>query len=131
MIFKTKVRIICHAQWEISFEFFSLRNYLNLLSTISFSDSVDELYNELDVKDLTSFVSFCWSVLLYPGLMKGNFFSFSLTRVFYFALLVQEVSRFPDTPFAGSSYELSLALSYFCPASSLVLTTGKVTFTSC
>ena len=69
-----KVRIICHARWEIPFEFFSRRRtILNLLSTISFSESVDELDDDLDIKDedkegnifsffhaliLTSFVSF-------------------------------------------------------------------------
>ena len=31
IIFKMKVCIICHARWEIPFEFFSLRNYFELL----------------------------------------------------------------------------------------------------
>ena len=43
------VCIICHAQWEIPFEFFSL--VLNFLSTISFSDLVDKLHDELNIKD--------------------------------------------------------------------------------
>ena len=76
----------------------------NFLSTISFSDSVDELDDELDTKDedenatfsiflaltLTAFVSFCWGVLLSPGSMKGNFFSFLLTCVVYLAFLLRK-----------------------------------------
>ena len=74
---------------------------LNLLSTISFSDSVDELNDELDEGEyeegdlflfshlnLASFVSFCWSVLLSPGLIKENLFSFSLTCAIYLAFLL-------------------------------------------
>ena len=46
-------------------------------------------------------------------------------------LLAEEVSRFSDTLFAGSSHELSPALSFFCLAWSLELTTGEITFASC
>ena len=56
------------------------------------------------------------------------FFFFDLCRLS--CLLVEEVSRFSDTLFAGSSYELSLALTFFCPATSLELTTEEITFVS-
>ena len=73
-----------------------LGTFFKLLFTISLSDSLDKLDDELDENEyeegylsfflaltLTSFVSFCWSVLPSPGLMKENFFSFSLTCVVY------------------------------------------------
>ena len=111
---------------------------LNLLSTVSFSDSVDELDDELDEDedeegdfflfsclDLDFFRLFLLDRFTVSGLDKGEFiFLFlDLCRLSYF--LVQEVSRFSDTLFAGSSYELSSALSFFCPVSSLELTTGE------
>ena len=80
-----------------------LGTILNLLSTISFSDSVGELDDELDevrmrkvtfsfflALTLTSFVSFCWSVLLSPGLIKENLFSFSLSYIVYLAFLLRK-----------------------------------------
>ena len=39
---------------------------------------------------LASFFSFCWSVLLSLGLMKGNFFFFSLTCVVYLAYMLRK-----------------------------------------
>ena len=81
----------------------TLGTILNLLSTISFSDSVDELDDELDevrmrkvnfsfflALTLTSFVSFCWSVLLSPGLIKENLFSFCLSYIVYPAFLLRK-----------------------------------------
>ena len=38
---------------------------------------------------LTSLVSFCWSILLSPGLMKENLFSFSLICVVYLSFLLR------------------------------------------
>ena len=108
------------------------------MSSISFSDSVDELDDELDESedkggDLflfpgiypNSFFSFCWSVLLTLGLMKGNFFFLSLTCAFYLAYLFRKLWV---TLFTGLSYELSPALSISWPASSLELTTREITF---
>ena len=99
---------------------------LNLLSTVSFSDSVDELDDELDEDedeegdfslfsclDLDFFRLFLLDRFTVSGLDKREFiFLFlDLCRLSYF--LVQEVSRFSDTLFAGSSYELSPALLFF------------------
>ena len=121
-----------------------LGTILNLLSTISFSDSVDELDDELDEEeyeegdiflisrfDLDFFRLFLLERFTFSGLDEGEFlFLFlDLCRLSYF--LVEEVSSFSDTVFAGSSHELSPTLSFFCPASSLELTTGEIIFVSC
>ena len=80
-----------------------LGTILNLLCTISFSDSVDKHDDELDgekdqegdlflflASTLTSFISFCWSILLSLALMKENLFSFSLSCVIYIAFLLRK-----------------------------------------
>ena len=121
-----KVCIICHAPWEIPFDLFSLRNYFEPF-VISFSDSVDKLDVELDIKDENE---------------EGDHFTISelderellflfLDLRYLSCLLVEEVSGFSDTLFASSSYELSPALSIFYFASLLELTTGEITFPSC
>ena len=121
-----KVCIICHAPWEIPFDLFYFRNYFEPF-VISFSDSVDKLDVELDINDENE---------------EGDHFTISeldeeellflfLDLRYLSCLLVEEVSGFSDTLFAGSSYELSPALSIFYFASSLELTTGEITFPSC
>ena len=85
-----------------------LGEILNLLSTISISDSVDELDNELDVKyedeegnlflfsrlDYAFFLIFSWGFLLSLGLMKGNLLSFSLACIVYLAYLLKKSPDF-------------------------------------
>ena len=100
---------------------------MELFWTVSLSDSVDKLDDELDVK----YVDDEDDLYLFSGLDFGFFLFFLLERfsisgldeekfIFLFldlfrlpCLLVEEVSWFPDTLFAGSSYELSPALSFF------------------
>ena len=65
------------------------------------------------------------------GLDEGEFFSLFLDLCRLSCFLVEEVSRFSDTLFVSSSYDLSPALLFFCPALSLELTTGKITFALC
>ena len=99
---------------------------LNLLSTISFSDSVDELDDELhedEDKEGNLFLFSCLDLdfyclfLLEPFAISGLdeeeviFFFLALFRLSCF--LVEEVSRFSDTNFPGSSYELSPGVSFF------------------
>ena len=96
IIFKMKVCIICHARWEIPFEFFSLRNYFELLIyCFIFWFSIwtgwwtgqkrwgwgRQPFPFFSPWPWLFFLCFCWSILLSPGLMKENFFSFSLTCV--------------------------------------------------
>ena len=88
-------------RFHLNFSF--LGTMLNLLSTISFSDSLDELDDEMDENEdeeatfsfflaltLTSVVSLCCSVLLSPGLMKENLFFSSLTCVVYLAFFLRK-----------------------------------------
>ena len=88
-------------RFHLNFSF--LGTMLNLLSTISFSDSLDELDDEMDENEdeeatfsfflaltLTSFVSLCCSVLLSPGLMKENLFFSSLTCVVYLTFFLRK-----------------------------------------
>ena len=133
-----KVRIVCHARWEIPFEFFSLRNYFKLFVyyfIFWFSKRAvwwtgwewvwrGQPFPFFLALTLTPFVSFCWSVLRSSGLMKENFFFF-LDLCCLSSFFVEEISSFSDTLFAGSSLELSPASSFFYPTSSLELTTGK------
>ena len=121
-----------------------LGTILNLLSTISFSDSEDELDDEMDEDedeeddlflfsglDVDFFHLFLLERFTISGLDKGEFLFLFLDLCRLSCFLVEEVSRFSDTLFAGSSYELSPALSFFCPVSSLELTTGEIIFASC
>ena len=122
----------------------TLGTILNLLSTISFSDSVDELDDELDEDedeegdlflfsrlDLDFFRLFLLEHFTISGIDEGEFIFLFLVLCRLSCILAEEVSRFPDTFFSGSSYELSPALSFFCHASSLELTTGEIPFASC
>ena len=99
---------------------------MNVLSTISFSDSVDELDDELgededEEGDLFLFsrryLDFSRLFLLehftISGLDEGEFIFFflDLCRLSFF--LVEEVSRFSDTLFANSSDELSSFIIFF------------------
>ena len=97
---------------------------LNLLSTISFSDLVGELDDELNEDedeeaelflfsclDLDFFLLFLLERLTTSGLDEFLFLFLDLCRLS--CLLAEEVSGFSDTLFAGSSYELSPALSFF------------------
>ena len=102
---------------------------LKHLSTISFSDSLDKLNDQLDVKDedgncnlslfsrldLDFFFSFCYSVLLFLSLsLLCSLFLFLFIELCHFpCLLGEEVSGFFDILFTGSSYELSPVLSLF------------------
>ena len=96
---------------------------LNLLSTRSFSDSVDELGDHLDVKykdeegdlflflafTLTSFLYFCWSVL-----SLSNSFSSSLTYFIYRAYFLKKFLGFP-TPILLTDYVIYLQIHCFLP----------------
>ena len=117
-----------------------LGTILNLLSTISFSDSVEKLDEDEDEEDdlflfsrleLDFFCLFLLERFTISGLDEGEFLFLFLDLCRLYSFLVEEVSRFSDTLFAGSSYELSPALSFSCPASSLELTTREITFASC
>ena len=101
---------------------------LNLWSTISFSDSADELNDELDEGEYEEGDLFLFSHLdpgffrlfllerfTISGLDKGEFIFLFLDLYHLSCFLVGEVSRFSDT-FAGSSYESSPVLSFFCSA---------------
>ena len=115
---------------------------LNLLSTNSFSDSVDELDNELDEDeesdlflfsrlDLDFFRLFLLESFTISGLDEGEFSFLFLDLCRLSSFFIEEVSRFSDTLSAGSSNELSPALLFSCPASWLELTTWEITFASC
>ena len=119
-----------------------LGTIVNLLSTNSFSDSIDELDDELDENeesdlflfsriDLDFFRLFLLERFTISGLDEGEFLFLFLDLCRLSSFFVVEVSRFSDTLFAGSSYELSPALSFSCPASSLELTIWEITFASC
>ena len=136
-----KVRIICHTRGEIPFELFSVGTILNLLSTISFSGLADELDDEMDEDedeeddlflfsrlDLDFFRLFLLERFTFSGTDEGEFLFLFLDLCRLSGFVVEEVSRFSDIHFTGSSYEVSPALSFFCPASSLELTTGEITF---
>ena len=97
---------------------------LNLLSTISFSDLVGELDDELNEDedeeaelflfsrlDLDFFLLFLLERLTISGLDEFLFLFLDLCRLS--CLLAEEISGFSDTLFAGLSYELSPALSFF------------------
>ena len=114
--------MIFHARWEIAFEFI----------IISFFDSVEGLDDELDEdKDEEGglfffshldldffrlfFVSFLvlFRLLFISGLDEGEFIFPFLDLCRLSCFLAEEVSRFCHTIFAGLSYELSPALSFF------------------
>ena len=97
-----------------------LGTILNLLSTISFSDSVEEPDDEMDEAedeegdlflfsrlDLDFFRLFLLERFTISGLDEGEFIFLFLDLCRLSCFLVDEVSRFSDTLFAGSSYELS------------------------
>ena len=105
---------------------FPLETILNLFSTILFSDSVDELDDELDEDEdeegnlflfsclyLDFFRLFLLERCTISALDEGEFIFFFLDMYCLSCFLVEEVSRFSDTLFAGSSYEVSPALSFF------------------
>ena len=87
-----------------------LGTILNLLSTISFYDSVDELDDELDEDEDE----------------EGDLFLFSRLDLDFFPLLLLE--RFTILAHHMSYLQL---YHFFCPTSSLELTTGEITFASC
>ena len=101
-----------------------LGTILKILSTISFSDSVDELDDELDEDEEGELFLFCrlnpdfFRVFLIEhftisGLDEGEFIFLFFVLCHLSCFLIEEVSRFSDTLFTGSSCELSLALSFF------------------
>ena len=103
-----------------------LGTVLNLWSTTSFSDSVDELDGELDeyedeegdlflfsCLDLDFFSLFLLKPFTISGLDEGEVIFLFLVLFRLSCFLVEEVSRFSDTLFPGSSYELSPAISFF------------------
>ena len=115
-----KVRIICDLSSS------PLGTALNLLPTISFS--ADELDDELDEDedeesdlflfscvDFDFFHFFLLERFTISGLDEGQFIFIFLDLGCLSCFLVAEVSRFSDTFFAGSSYELSPAFSFFLP----------------
>ena len=77
------------------------------------------------------FLFFLLQRLTISGLDEGEFLFLFLDFCGLVCLLVEEVSEFPDTLFAGLSYELSPALSFSRPASSMELTMGEIKFASC
>ena len=121
-----------------------IETILSLLSIISFSNSVDELDDELNVKDedekddLFLFSRLDLEFFLFSLMERFTDYLWVWWRGIYFpflwrlsCLLVEEVFWFTNNLFAGSSYELSLALPFFRPASTLGLATGEMTFASC
>ena len=93
---------------------------MNILSTISFSDSVDELDDKLDEdEDEEGDLDFSRLILLEHftvsglGLDEGEFIFFFIDLCRLSCFLVEEVSRFSDTLFANSSYELSSFIIFF------------------
>ena len=95
---------------------------LNLLYTISFSDSVDELDDEMGANedeegnlslfsclDFDFFYLFLLQRFTISGLDEGEFIFLFLDLCRLSCFLFEEVSRFSDTLFASSSYELSKA----------------------
>ena len=108
-----------------------LRIILNLFSTLSFSDSVDELDDELDIKsgneesnlglfsglDLDFFLLFLLECF-------GEFHFIFLDLSHLFCLLVEEVSRFSDSLFAMVHHMIYISsIIIFFPISSLEVTT--------
>ena len=102
---------------------------LNLLLTISFSDSVDELDDETDGDedeendlflfsrlDVEFFRLFLLEHFTISGLDEREIIFLFLDLCRLFSFLVEEVSRFFDTLFAVSSCELS---------------SGEIAFASC
>ena len=89
----------------------------NLLSTISFSDSVDELDDELDegeyeegdlflfsCLDLDFFSLFLLERFTISVLDEREFLFYFLDLRHLYSFLVEEVYRFSDALFGGSSY---------------------------
>ena len=135
--------IIYHARSEIPFEFFSLRNYFEpfVYYLIFWFSTPAGWRNEWELGwgkwPFPFFLPWLW-LLLYlfvaafyylRAWWKTIYFPFPWL-VSFILFLFEEVSRFSDTLFAGSSYEFSKTLSIFCPASSLELTTGEIKFAS-
>ena len=85
-------------------------------------------FSRLDLDFFRLFLLQCFTI---SGLDEGEFIFLFLDLCCLSSFFVEEVSRFSDTLFAGSSLELSPASSFFYPTSSLELTTGKRTFASC
>ena len=121
-----RVRIICHARWEISFEFFSFRNYFEpLVHYFIFwfsrraGGELDEYEDEegdlflFSCLDLDFFCLFLLKPFTISGLDEGEVIFLFLVLFRLSCFLVEEVSRFSDTLFPGSSYELSPAISFF------------------
>ena len=113
-----------------------LRIILNLFSTISFSDSVDELDDELDIKsgneesNLGLFSSLDLDFfLLFLLECFGEFHFIFLDLSHLFCLLVEEVSRFSDSLFAMVHHMIYISsIIIFFPISSLEVTTEETTF---
>ena len=122
----------------------SLETILNLLSTISFSDSVRpgwwtgykrwglgrRTFHFFSCFHLDFFLLFLLKRFAISRLDEGEFLFLFLDLCCLSCLLVEEVSAFSNTLLAGSSYELSPSFPLFCPTSSLEVTAGEVTFTS-
>ena len=105
-----------------------LRIILNLFSTISFSDSVDELDDELDIKsgneesNLGLFSSLDFFLLFLLECL-GEFHFIFLDLSHLFCLLVEEVSRFSDSLFAMVHHMIYISsIIIFFPISSLEVT---------
>ena len=103
-----------------------LGTIFNILSTISFSDSVDELDDELNEDedeegdlflfcrlDLDFFCLFLLERFTISRFDEGELLFLLLDLCRLSSFFMEEVSRFSDTLFAGSSYESSPALSFF------------------
>ena len=91
-----------------------LGTILNLLCTISFSDSVDKHDDELDGEkdqegdlflfsclDLDFFHLFLLEHFTISGLDEGEFIFFFLVLCYLYCFPVEEISRCSDTLFAG------------------------------
>ena len=117
----------------------------NILSTISFPDSVDELDNEMDIKDedeegdlFPLFSSWPWLLCsLFVGAFhyfwawwKVIFFPFPWLMSFILFTCWGSLCVFWHPFFRLLIWVIS-SFIIFCPTSSLELTTGKLTFASC
>ena len=134
------VCIICTAQWEIPFEFFSFRNYFEAFTYhfIFWSHSRARWWTRqkrwgwgkrpfpffLPWLWLLSFL-FCWNGLLPLGLTKSNFFSFSLTCFIYLAYLLKKFLDFLILSLLAHQMSYLQLYCFFLPAPSLQLTTGE------
>ena len=91
---------------------------LNLLSTISFYESVDELCDKSHIKDKDEegnlfFLSLTLPSLLSLGLVKGNFLSFSLSCIVYLTSFLKTFIGFLCWLIISAYYMISSFMIFF------------------